>query len=290
MIREPNLKTVTCTHPTGLHRMAYWEWLPDGDWHAAPKVVCVHGLTRNGRDFDVMATRLADDGYHVVAPDMIGRGRSDRMADPSLYSIPQYVSDCITLIARLDANQVNWLGTSMGGLIGMAVASQPGNQIGNLLLNDVGPVLSAEGLARIKTYVGLDPRFASFEAGEQALRVTMASFGPHTDEQFRLLSKHYLVNKGQDWGSHYDPAIAKPFDDGYTGEDVLLWPIYDPITVPVKVLRGAESDLLPPSVAKAMTERGPKADVVEFAGVGHAPTLIVDDQVEAVRSFFGPAA
>lgn len=286
MTQEPGLKFITCTHPTGFHRMAYWEWLPDGDWRNAPKVVCVHGLTRNGRDFDVVGARLAAAGFHVVAPDIIGRGRSDRMVDANLYAVPQYVADCTTLIARLDAEQVNWLGTSMGGLIGMAVACQPGNAISKLLLNDVGPVLSADGLARIKTYVGLDPRFASFEEGEAALRLTMASFGPHTDEQFRLLSQHYLVRKGDQWGPHYDPAIAKPFHKGYTGEDVLLWPMYDPISVPVRVLRGTESDLLTPDVAQGMSERGPKAQIIEFAGVGHAPTLITDDQVEPVLSFF----
>lgn len=286
MIREPELKFVTCTHPTGLHRMAYWEWLPDGDWHSAPKIICVHGLTRNGRDFDPVATQLAADGFHVVAPDIVGRGRSDRMADAQLYAVPQYVADCITLIARLDADRVSWLGTSMGGLIGMAIASQPGHQIDKLLLNDVGPVLSAAGLSRIQTYVGQDPRYASFEEGEAALRLLMASFGPHTDEQFRLLSKHYLVRKGEQWGPHYDPAIAVPFRDGFTGEDILLWPMYDSIDIPVLVIRGEQTDLLPDSVASEMASRGPKAKIISISGVGHAPTLITDDQTSLVREFF----
>lgn len=287
MTTEPTLKTITCAHPTGLHRMGYWEWLPEGDWRSAPKLVCVHGLTRNGRDFDVIAPELAAEGFHVVAPDMVGRGHSDRMADPNLYAIPQYVADCITLIARLDTDKVNWLGTSMGGLIGMAIASQPGHQIRKMLLNDIGPVVSAAGLARIKTYVGHDPRFKTFDEGEAALRITMAAFGPHTDEQFRYLSRHYLVSKGQEWGPHYDPAIAKPFHDGYTGEDILLWPLYDAIDVPVTVLRGGDSDLLQPEVAQEMTQRGPKARIIEFAGVGHAPTLITQDQIDAVKAVFG---
>ncbi len=235
MIREPDLKYVTCAHPGGLHRLAYWEWRPEGDWRAAPKLICVHGLTRNGRDFDVMAARMAADGYHVVAPDMIGRGKSDHLDNASLYAVPQYVADCVSLIARLDTREINWLGTSMGGLIGMALASLPGNPIVRMMLNDVGPVLTAAGLARIKTYVGLDPRFKSFEEGEAALRQTMASFGPHDDKQFRLLSQHYLVKKGDEWGPHYDPAIAKPFHDGYTGKDVLLWPMYDTIKIPVQM-------------------------------------------------------
>jgi len=290
MNAEPSLKTITCVHPNGLHRLGYWEWVPEGDWRSAPKIVCVHGLTRNGRDFDVVAPQLAAQGYHVVAPDMVGRGRSDRLVDPNLYAIPQYVSDCIALIARLDADKVNWLGTSMGGLIGMAIASVPGHPISNMLLNDVGPLVSAEGLARIKTYVGLDTRYSSFEEAEAALRITMAAFGPHTDEQFRYLSRHYIVNKGSEWGAHYDPAIAQPFHDSYTGEDILLWPLYDSIDIPVTVLRGSDSDLLPAEVAKEMTERGPKAKVIEFPGVGHAPTLITDDQVDAVKTVFGAPA
>ncbi len=285
MVIEPELKFVVCAHPGGLHRLAYWEWLPAGNARTAPRVVCVHGLTRNGRDFDTLASTLVTAGYHVVAPDMVGRGRSDRMLDTNLYSIPQYVSDCITLIARLDTDRVHWVGTSMGGLIAMGIASMPGSPIDRLVLNDVGPVLSAEGLARIKTYVGLDPRFASFEEAEAALRVAMQSFGPHTDGEFRLLSRHFVVNKGEQWGFHYDPAIAKPFHAGYTGEDVLLWPLYDAIDVPTRVLRGAQSDLLPESVATAMTERGPRADLVVFDGVGHAPTLIHVDQVRAVQEF-----
>ncbi len=289
MIIEPELKFVVCAHPGGLHRMGYWEWLPAGDGRVAPKVICVHGLTRNGRDFDALASALVTAGFHVVAPDMIGRGRSDRMLDPNHYAVPQYAADCISLIARLDTEKVNWVGTSMGGLIGMSIASMPGSPISRMLLNDVGPVLSAAGLARIKSYVGLDPRFPSFAEGEAALRESMSSFGPHSDNEFRLLSRHFVINKGDTWGFHYDPAIAKPFHASYTGEDVLLWPLYDDIDIPVRVLRGADSDLLPEPVAMAMTERGPRADVISFTGVGHAPTLIASEQIAAVLEFLKPA-
>lgn len=270
--------------------MAYWEWTPATARSAAPDVpapviVCVHGLTRNGRDYDTLAQRLASQGLRVICPDIIGRGRSDWMIDARLYDVTQYVADCVTLIARLDAEHVHWLGTSMGGLVGMGLASLPGNPIDRLLLVDVGPVLSAAGLTRIRDYVGKDPRFDSFEAAEQALRTLMATFGPHTDAQFRQLSKHYFVRKGDAWGPHYDPAIAKVLRETHDGHDRLIWPIYDAIKCPVGVLRGAESDLLTPEVARQMTTRGPHASVQSFAGIGHAPTLISDDQVAAVERF-----
>lgn len=278
-MKEPLLRHVTCPGPHGLHRMAYWEW---GAGNSGPPVVCVHGLTRNGRDFDALAARLAT-RFRVVCPDMIGRGRSDRAADPAMYSVPQYVSDCVTLIARLDAERVHWIGTSMGGVIGMSMAALPGNAVASLVLNDIGPAIDPAGLERIAGYVGEDPRFASFEEGEAALRAQMVDFGPHTDRQFRLLSQHFVVRRGDHWGYHYDPAIAVPFRSAPRTGD--LWPLYDAIEAPVLLLRGARSDVLPAEVAQAMQERGPKARRVDFAGVGHAPTLIVDEQVMVVERF-----
>ncbi len=265
--------------------MAYWEWLPAPACEAAPVIICVHGLTRNGRDYDTLARRLVGHGFRVVCPDIIGRGRSDWMIDARLYDATQYVADCVTLIARLNTPKLHWLGTSMGGLVGMGLACLPGNPIERLMLVDVGPVLSGAGLTRIRNYVGKDPRYESFEAGEKALRELMVSFGPHTDEQFRQLSAHYLVRKGDAWGPHYDPAIAKVLRETHDGHDRLIWPIYEAIKCPVGLLRGAESDLLTPEVARQMEKRGPKASVEAFAGVGHAPTLINEDQVAAVERF-----
>ena len=285
VMNEPELHHVTCTHPGGLHRMAYWQWLPERFDSTTPVVVCVHGLTRNGRDYDTVARKLAARGCRVICPDIIGRGRSDWMIEPTLYDVTQYVADCVTLVARLDTDSVRWLGTSMGGLIGMGLASLPGNPIERLLLVDVGPVLSAAGINRIRNYVGKDPRFETFEAAEQALRKLMDTFGPHTDAQFRELSRHYFVRKDGGWGPHYDPAIAKVLRDSADGRDRLIWPIYEAIECPVTVLRGDESDLLTPEVAAEMGRRGPKATVESFAGVGHAPTLISDDQIAAVERF-----
>ncbi len=275
---EPVLRHVTCASPKGLHRIGYAEW----GRRDAPVLLCVHGLTRNGRDFDALAERLAD-RYRVVCPDMIGRGTSDRAPDASLYAVPQYVADCITLIARLDVDELTWLGTSMGGIIGMVVAATPGNAIRRLVLNDIGPEVGQVGLGRIGGDIGDDPKFDSFEDGERALRARMSEFGPHTDAQFRYLSRHYVVQRGAHWGFHYDPAIAEAFRAASAQPAVPLWPLYDAIRCPVGVIRGSTSDILSAETTLEMTRRGPKAKVEEVAGVGHAPSLIADDQIAAVE-------
>ena len=277
---EPILRHVTCSSPRGLHRIGYAEW----GRRDAPVLVCVHGLTRNGRDFDALAERLSD-RYRVICPDMVGRGTSDFAADPSLYAIPQYVADCVTLVARLDAPEVAWLGTSMGGVIGMVLASLPGTPISRLILNDIGPQIVTEGLARIASSIGDDPVFDSFEAGERELRGRMTEFGEHTDAQFRYLSRHYVVRRGERWGFHYDPKIADAVRASAGAPVPDLWPVYDAIRCPVRVIRGESSDILTAETAARMRERGPRAQVADVAGVGHAPTLIADDQVAVVERF-----
>jgi pimeloyl-ACP methyl ester carboxylesterase len=277
---DPELRSVTCAHPGGLHRLAYWQW---GEADNPSIVVCVHGLTRSGRDFDVLARRLASK-HRVVCPDMIGRGASDRVAEPMLYQVPQYVADCVTLIARLDVPAVAWVGTSMGGLIGMALAAFDDAPISRLLLNDVGPILSLEGLSRIRDYVGSDPIFACFEEGEAAVRRLAADFGPLTDAQWRVLTQHTVVQRDGAWRLHYDPRIAEPFRT-MPLEAPDLWPLYDRIACPTWIVRGAHSDLLSDAVAGEMTQRGPRAHRVDVAGVGHAPTFIPDDQISIVEAF-----
>jgi pimeloyl-ACP methyl ester carboxylesterase len=288
---EPRLHHVQCLDTRGLHRMAYWEW---GD-AANPKVlVCVHGLSRQGRDFDTLARALCAE-YRVVCPDVVGRGRSDRLVDPAGYQIPAYVADMVALLARLDAATVHWVGTSMGGLIGMGLASLAGSPIERLVLNDVGPTIRPEAIARIGSYLGLPMRWKTVEAAADYLQSISAGFGPHSREAWLALSRPMLVEATDDAGApdgfklHYDPAIAVPFRS-VTPEiaafaEAMLWRGFEAITCPTLLLRGADSDLLSTETARAMTERGPKARLVEFAGVGHAPTLLADDQVDAVRSF-----
>ena len=282
---EPRLRHVQCLGGKGLHRMAYWEW---GDPLNERVLVCVHGLARQGRDFDTLAQALCGH-YRVVCPDVVGRGQSDWLADPMGYSIPTYVADMVTLLARLDAAQVDWVGTSIGGLIGLGLAALPDSPVRKLVLNDVGPTIQPEALQRIGTYLGLPVHWATLDEAADALWAISQGFGPHTREQWLALTRPQLKPHGEGYKPHYDPGIAIPFrlitpELARAGE-AALWHSWDALRIPVLLLRGAQSDLLSEGTAQAMTQRGPRARLVEFAGVGHAPMLVQPDQVDAVRSF-----
>lgn len=286
---EPRTGRVKCLDARGLHHMAYTEW---GDAANPHVVVCVHGLTRQGRDFDVLARDLARD-CRVICPDVVGRGRSDRLADPMGYVIPTYVADMVTLVARLGVEQVDWVGTSMGGLIGMAVASLPNSPVRRFVVNDVGPAIEAAALLRIGSYVGLPAFWRTEEEAADALRAISLGFGPHTREEWLALTRPQLVPATKDgvagFQSHYDPAIGVPFrattPELAAAGEALLWQAWDRITAPTLLLRGAESDLLSAATAQAMTQRGPCARLHELPGVGHAPTLVAPDQRALVRGF-----
>jgi pimeloyl-ACP methyl ester carboxylesterase len=276
-------RTVQCLSPAGLHDMAYVEW---GDANNPRVLVCVHGLTRCGRDFDFLAQAMAD-RYRVVCPDVVGRGRSGWLRDKSFYTVPQYCADMVTVLARLDAETVHWVGTSMGGLIGMALAAQEKTPISRLVLNDVGPVLTAASVARIGEYVGRAPRFASIEEAETFVRFVSMPFGALSDAEWRHLTVHTMRPlPGGGFEMAYDPGIAEPFRQAMgDGKDVELWPVYEAVKCPTLLLRGADSDLLSRETARQMTERGPRARMVEIPGVGHAPMLMAADQIAIVRDF-----
>ena len=293
---EPSLNYVLCPDASGGHRMAYWQW---GNPEAGHVVVCVHGLTRQGRDFDVLARALCQRGgdtLRVVCPDVAGRGQSDWLKDPQGYQIPNYAADMLALLAHLQPTTLDWLGTSMGGLIGIVLAGQPELPlpvpVRRLVLNDVGPVLEWRALQRIGAYLGQTGRFDSVQEAADALWAVASSFGPHTPAQWLALSQPMLKPLGDGSGAftlHYDPALAQLFgavtpESAAQGE-ALLWQLYDHITARTLLIRGQESDLLSAQTALAMMARGPKARLLEFAGVGHAPTFIADDQVQAVVSF-----
>ncbi|WP_183378659.1 MULTISPECIES: alpha/beta fold hydrolase [unclassified Herbaspirillum] len=285
------LKTVQCISPAGLHTMAYKEW---GDPHNPNVLVCVHGVTRVSDDFDIMAREFAET-YRVICPDVVGRGRSGKLRNPQYYVVPQYVSDMVCLLARLDAETVDWFGTSMGGLIGMALASLPENPIRRLVLNDIGPSINASALARIGEYIGQDIRFDSFDEAALYIRTISASFGPHTDEQWHKLASDVLRQDEQGkWRRHYDLALAEPFKtmtpEAASMGEAALWAAYDAITCPTLLVRGSASDLLLPEVAQAMTQRGPRATLVEVPGVGHAPTFVQAEQIKLARDFLLGAA
>lgn len=268
--------------PDRRYTLGYTEWgAPD----AARTVVCVHGLTRNARDFDHLAAALAADA-RVICPDMVGRGQSDRLDDPRHYALPTYVAHMLQLIDRLRLGRVDWVGTSMGGLIGMGVAAGEHSPIERLVLNDVGPFLPKAALFRIDAYLGLAARdFADVAEIETHLREVHAMFGPLTDAEWRHLAEHSARRRPDGrLELAFDPRLREAFEQGGL-DDVDLWPLWDPIRCPVLVLRGAESDLLLPETAREMTERGPKAKLVEFEGIGHAPALMADHQIATVRDW-----
>jgi pimeloyl-ACP methyl ester carboxylesterase len=295
---EPTLNYVSCPDADGGHRMAYWQW---GDPMAPHAVVCVHGLSRQGRDFDVLAQALvqrAGGALRVVCPDVVGRGRSDWLKDPMGYQLPNYAGDMLAMLAQMHQaapiGMLDWVGTSMGGLIGMAISGTPQLPlpvpVRRLVLNDVGPAIQWQALARIGTYLGNTGRFESVQQAADAMWAISTSFGPHTPAQWLALSQP-MVRPLPDGGYtlHYDPAIAVPFrtitEESAAQGEAALWQLYDNIKARTLLTRGAQSDLLSPQTAQAMTGRGPRPALVEFAGVGHAPTLVNDEQVEPVASF-----
>ncbi|MYN45509.1 alpha/beta fold hydrolase [Pseudoduganella sp. FT93W] len=287
---EAKIKSVQCLSMAGLHTMSYKEW---GDADNPRVLLCVHGVTRVSDDFDAMAQVLAAD-YRVIAPDIVGRGRSGRLLNPQLYRIPQYVSDIVTLLARVlpdhGAAKVDWFGTSMGGLIGLGLASLPGNPIGKLILNDIGPVLAPAALQRIGDYIGQDMRFDTYEEAAQFIRDVSVTFGPHTEAEWDKLARDVLrQDKDGKWVRHYDMGLAQPFrsatPESVDADQAALWAAYDAIRCDTLLIRGAESDLLSAETAQQMGQRGPRAKLVEIAGVGHAPTFVHEDQIAIVRQF-----
>lgn len=271
--------------PSGFHRLVYAEW---GAATAPRTLICVHGLTRNGRDFDRLAAALSE-RYRVICPDVAGRGRSDWLPAAE-YTYPQYLADMTVLIARLGAGDVDWLGTSMGGLIGMQLAAAAQSPVRRLILNDIGPFIPKAALARIGDYVGKDPHFASLDELEAYLRKIHAPFGPMTDQDWRHLAlQGYRRRENGGFALAYDPGVAAGFLAGVK-QDIDLWALWDKIACPVLVLRGANSDVLTAATAKEMQKRGPKAKVIDCAGAGHAPGLVTEDQIAAIRDWLAQTA
>lgn len=300
---SPERLSLVCRGPGEgeTRRLSYWQWGPADAAHA---VVCVHGLTRQGRDFDVLAQALlkaASGPLRVLCPDMAGRGDSTRLADPRQYVIPTYVADMVQFLAQIHRQSplqvLDWVGTSMGGLIAMGLLGTPDLPlpvpVRRLVMNDIGPVIEWKALQRLRAYVGHMGPYATEQEAVDALAAVAATFGPHTPDEWKALSRPMLrplPNGG--CGLHYDPAIAVPYEtltEQATREtEPLLWQMWDRITAQTLLVRGAESDLLSADTARTMTQRGPRARLIEFAGVGHAPTFVPRDQVDAVVSFLLP--
>jgi len=273
-------QSLSCLGVHGFHRLNYYEW---GDPANSKVAICVHGLTRNGRDFDDIAQALSGE-YRVLCPDVAGRGKSEWLNHQDDYAYPVYCADMAALIARSGAQTVDWIGTSMGGLIGMLLAAQRNSPIRKLVMSDVGPFIPKSSLERLSTYVGKPASYESFEDFEQYVRTISAPFGPLTDAQWRRLTESTAArNDDGKWITNYDPAIARAFTQPIG--DVVLWPFWDQVSCPTLVLRGKDSDLLLSETARDMTMRGPKARLVEFAGIGHAPMMMEQSQIAVVREF-----
>ncbi|RZL63944.1 MAG: alpha/beta hydrolase [Variovorax sp.] len=315
---QPALHHVLCEDAAGGRRMAYWQW---GDPASAHVVLCMHGLTRQGRDFDALAQVLvarAGGQLRVVCPDVAGRGQSDWLRNPAGYQVPLYAADMVALLGRLHHEHaietLDCIGTSMGGLIGMVLAGHKElplpRPVRRLVINDVGPTIEAAALQRIGRYVGQQAQYANVQQAADALWQISNTFGPHTPDEWLALSRHMVVPAAQRsadgsagseamvkagdasalaWVLHYDPAIAVPLraitpELAQAGEAV-MWSLYDAIGAETLVTRGAQSDLLSRQTALAMTQRGPKARLVEFDGVGHAPTFVSPAQSDVVAAF-----
>lgn len=309
----PRLNYIACASLTGIHRMAYWEW---GDPNNSRILLCLHGLTRTGRDFDALAQALSP-YYRVICPDIVGRGKSDHFVDPELYIVPQYVADIFTLIARLQPTTLDCVGTSMGGLIGLGVAYALNNArqllawgsdaatpsvdelvpLRRMVLNDIGPVINAEGLARIGNYIDEELAFDTFEEAVDHAKVRWCNFGPHTQEQWEHLAAYVFKLQDDKWVLAYDLDIAKPFKTQFLqqqdtqinavvqGAEAILWQAFEDLPAEVLVVHGELSDLLSKQTTTQMLERHAKASLYEVSDVGHAPTFMQADQIEAVQRF-----
>ena len=275
------IRRIQVDGPDRSYGLSFADW---GEPNAARTVVCVHGLTRNGRDFDHLASILQEHA-RVICPDMAGRGLSDPLGNPEDYALPTYIAHMLQLMVKLELTTVDWVGTSMGGLIGMGIAASEASPVRRLVLNDIGPFIPKAALGRINTYLGLDLRFATLEQLEAHLREVHAGFGPLSDAEWRHLAEHSARRRADgSFGLNYDQRLAEPMKRGPI-EDVDLWLVWDQIKCPVLVLRGAASDLLLAETAQEMTRRGPAAEIVEVDGTGHAPALMAKDQIEIVRDW-----
>ena len=275
------IRRIRVDGPEGDFGLSYTDWgAPD----AARTIVCVHGLTRNGRDFDHLASVLQHHA-RVICPDMVGRGLSDPLGNAELYALPTYVGHMLQLLVKLELAMIDWVGTSMGGLIGMGVAASGTIPVRRLVLNDIGPFIPKAALGRINTYLGMDLRFPTLDQLEAHLREIHAGFGPLSDAEWRHLAEHSARRREDgSFGLNYDQRLGEPMRRGPI-EDLDLWPVWEQINCPVLVLRGKESDLLLAETAAEMTRRGPGAEVVEVDGTGHAPALMAKDQIEIVREW-----
>lgn len=290
---------VLCASEEGFHRIAYTEWGTTTSDSSA--VVCVHGLTRNSRDFDALANYLSSQGHHVFCPDVVGRGDSDWLKNASQYNFKRYLTDMNILISRTGAKHIDWVGTSMGGLIGIMMAALPNTPIRHLILNDVSPQVPIQALWHLAKYVGKDPVFATKEQAKAYYKTVYAEFGDLTEEQWDYFTDHSVTEQAPGvFISKLDPNIHEPKFCWQTIKDffchphkalegilfdVDLWEFWKSIQCPVLVIRGQRSNLLLPEHIHKMKRTHSQVDLLEIENAGHAPALLDPDQHEAIRSW-----
>ena len=277
---------VQCSSGDTQHRMAYHAW---GDPNNSKVLLCVHGLTRRGSDFKTLAQAMCKD-YYVVCPDVVGRGDSDRLSNPMLYAIPQYVADITELVKKLGVSQVDWFGTSMGGLIGMVYAAMPKSPIQRMLINDVGPKIEPEAIKRLGSYVGQPFAFANRADALTRLNQICASFGDHSSEEWEIYNGPMLIQRDGVWIMHYDPNISVPFAAvnpimAKAGE-MAMWHAFKQIHIPMLIVRGGDSDLLSAATVAEMCKVNPHARSIEIPNVGHAPAFVKPEQIALAKEFF----
>lgn len=280
---EPRFAHCDCPHPEGTHRISYTIWGADDN----PKTLfCVHGLTRHSRDFDDLARNLSD-SYRVICPDVAGRGDSEWLPSANYYQYPQYVADMLCLLQHLGVQQLDWVGTSMGGLIGLLLAAQENTPIKHLILNDIGPFVPKEALQRIASYLSVaDTIFSDLASAEQHFRQIHAPFGQLSDAQWQHLTRHSLRQLADGrYRLAYDPKISEVFLPVEEISDVDLWTFWDHLQCPVKVICGAQSDLLRPETLHEMQQRQTSLKTHIVADAGHAPALMDGTQIQCIRSW-----
>jgi pimeloyl-ACP methyl ester carboxylesterase len=283
MIAKPHRRLNVAFPVDGvLKHMAVHEW---GDAKNSRVVICAHGLSRNGRDFDVLADALASD-CRVLCPDVPGRGESDWFASADHYTIPHYIQAINVMLTDLGVSTYDWVGTSMGGLIGMVMAATPGSKMRRFVINDIGPVIERASLDRIASYVGKTPLFPTYMSLFEAVQPINVTFGPLTDEQ-----KHHMVKTsvqeradGQ-WEFKTDPKIGDAFRAGLAQPSADMWPLWGAIKQPILILRGVNSDLLSAETLEKMVATHPDAKAITIADTGHAPMIMDEPTVAAVKQF-----
>lgn len=280
------------------HIVFYCEW---GDPQNKDVVVCVHGLSRNARDFDYLAAALADK-YRVICVDIVGRGKSEWLEDKSRYDYTTYVDDILKLLKHLDINKVDWVGTSMGGIIGMIVAGRYPDLIKKMVLNDIGPIIPGDAIARILKNAASKHEFRSSTDAEKALRNKMSTFGITNEEHWKHVIKHGIVKKlDSRYCFAYDPEIIPPRKiynkiraiiatilclkrrSGYS--DIDLMDIWDKVSCPLLALRGKLSDVVNDDVVGIMRSSNKDIKIVELDDVGHAPMLMEEEQIKVVHDW-----